>query len=62
MPPLRIGDILSPRMKALHIEFATRFREEPVFQDTHVIENYRVRAATSNLNVVGLSTPRNSKD
>ena len=29
MPPLRIGDILSPSLKALHIEFATKFREEP---------------------------------
>ena len=28
MPTLRIGDILSPRMKAPHIEFATKFREE----------------------------------
>ena len=30
MPPLRIGDILSPSLKALHIEFATKFREEPL--------------------------------
>ena len=31
MPPLRTGDILSPSLKALHIEFATKFREEPDF-------------------------------
>ena len=29
MPPLRTGDILSPSLKALHLEFATEFREEP---------------------------------
>ena len=28
MPPLRIGDILSPSLKALPIQFATKFHEE----------------------------------
>ena len=29
MPPLRIGDILAPPIRALGIEFATKFREKP---------------------------------